>query len=244
MIQPVHDIVKRGTDGPRGHGGPVDHHHRQAKGTCGIQLGAGASTARILGHDHVDPVVLHQRPISGQPEWPTGYHNLNIGQRQRVFRRIDQPDQVMVLSLSCEGRKILFADGQKYAPWLLRQRVDRPGNIRDMLPAVTRPRLPGCAFERGQRNTGLGAGQHRVTAHLRGERVGGIHNPLDPLSPQVRRQPGRTAKAADTCRQRLRYRCGGSACVGKHRIVATFRQRARQIRGFAGAAQYKDAWHV
>lgn len=243
MIEPVQDIVKPRAGGARRHFWPVDHHHRKPKRPRCVKLCPRPTAARVFGDHEVNAMRPHQRLIFSGGKRPARSDHLYVRKGQRRLGRINQTDQVMMLRSFGEIRQILLADGQKNAPGFGRQGIDRPGDIRDPLPGIVRPGLPRRAFERRQRDLGPGAGQHRIGAHLRGKRVCGVDHRCDVLGTQIVQQSLAAAKTTNPRRQGLRHRVCGPARIGKHGIIAAFRQGPRQLRRFAGAAQNKDAWH-
>lgn len=243
MIQPGQNIVKLRKNHPCGHSRPVNHDNRYAQTPRGFQLGLGPGTAGILGDNQIDVMRLHQRQITRRIKWPTGNHNLRIVKRQRCFRRVNQPHQKMMLGPVCKGRQVLFANGQKDPRSLLRQGLDRCGDIPNMLPTVTRSGLPGGPLERAKRHTRGPARRNGIPAHLCGKGMRGIHNLSDLFCFQILHQPVHTAKAPDARRQRLRHRRSGSARVGEHGIHAALCQSPRQCRGFTCSAQNEGPLH-
>lgn len=243
MIEPVQDILKPCADGARRHLGPVDHHHREVKRARSLELGPCAGATRILGNQQVDAMPLHQHLIVDGGKRSTRNHHLYIRKRQRHLGRINQADQVVMLRSRGEIREVLLADGQKNALGVVRQGLDSTVDIRDVLPPITRTSLPRRALERHQGNAVFGAGPHRMGAHLRGKGMRGVDDRGDAFGAQIVLQSLDTAKAANPRRQGLRHRVGSPARIGKHRVIAAFRQGPRQLRCFAGTAQNKDTWH-
>ncbi len=243
MIQPGHNIFQPVACRAGRHCGPVNHHYRQSKIACSLQLGLRACTTRVLCHDHLDPVLFHQRLIPCHVKRPARDHDVNLGKRQLGVRRVDQTDQKVMLGATGEVPKILLTDGQEHPRWRLWQYVNGTCDVRHMLPSVSGTSLPWRALKCSQRHARFGAGLYGMRAHLRSKRVRCIHNGCDLLGLQIGPEPLHAAKPTHARRQGLHHGRRGASGIGKHGLVATLGQRARQARCFAGAAQNKDAWH-
>lgn len=243
MIQPVQDILKPRAGGTLWYSRPVDHHNSQTERTRSVQFGPCASATGILRHDEVNPVFAHQRLVFIRLKWPTGDHDIDIFKGQRSFGGINEADQVMMVRLRGKIRQVLLANRQKNALRVTRQGRDGTGDIRDMLPLVALPGLPRRALERRQWNAAPRAGLHGIGAHLRGKGMRGVDDCRNVFAAQIGHKTIHTAKATDTCGQRLCDGRQGAPGIGEHRVVAAVGQGPRQARGFACAAQNKDTWH-
>ena len=62
--QPGHDLGHCPGHAAPGQNRPVDQDHRQAQFARGDQLRFSPRAARVLGDDHLDAVVLQQRPVA------------------------------------------------------------------------------------------------------------------------------------------------------------------------------------
>ncbi len=243
MIEPVQDILKPRAGGACWHLWPVNHHHRQAKRPCRVELGSCAGTPGILGNNDVDPVIAHQGLIRGHLERPTRNHDAYVDKRQLALGRINQPHQVMMLRLVGEEIQVLLANGQEHTHGVVWQGSRRRGQIGNVPPVVIGSGLPRWSFKGRKRHTNLRAGAHGIRGHLRGKGMRGVDHRLDLLGAEIGRQPVNTAKPADPHGQGLRH---GRCCtpgIGEDRVITTLGQGPRQARRFAGAAQNKDAWH-
>ena len=243
MREPAHHLGYRGGHASVGQGGPVDHHHGQAKLARGDQLRLGPCPARILGDNPADAMVGQKRQIAGLIEWAARDHRPCIRQRQRAIRRIDEAQKVMVLRLSGEGGKRLLADGKEDARGGVRQCCDGGVDAGHAAPVVPRPRSPWRAFEGDQRHAGFGGCVDGIPAHPRREGMGGVDQMGNTLGTKIVHQSRDAAKAADPRRQGLRDGRAGAPGIGKDRVRARFGQRAGKGGGFAGAPEKKDARH-
>ena len=156
---------------------------------------------------------------------------------------VDQSEQVMVLRLRGEFGKMHPADRQHDPARRPGQRGDGAGHIRHPLPGVAGFRLPRWARQGDQRHTGLLRGLHRVGAHLRGKRVGGIHQMGDGVVVQIRHQPRHAAKAANAHRDGLLPGTLDPAHIGQGGRDARIGQGAAQGAGLGRAAKDKDIGH-
>lgn len=244
MIKPAQHISQLRHHRARRYNGPVDQDHRQAQNARGIQFGPRAGAPGIFGDDHINLVGFQQGLIPGDVKRATGNHRSGIWQRQRRLGTINKAQQVRVLWFGSERVKVLFANRQKHPRRSVCQGLNRACKVGGMVPAITLPGLPGCAFKSQQRHITGGTGQSRIMAHLCGKRVRCIHHVCNGIGLQECSQPPNAAKPADPCRQGLSHRICGTPSIRKHRIIAAFGQGLRQSRGLAGATKKKDAQHV
>ncbi len=213
MSQPVQNLCDIRQRGPLRQGRTVDHQHRHAKRPRGVQLGARAGAACVLGHHQFNPMLLHQRLILRNRERPARDNHVAMRQRQMI-RFIDQPQQVTVLGLGSKVFKMHPTDGQKDALRRTGQRGHRAIDIRDAVPLIAALRFPCRAGQCSQWHSGFAARRDSVAAHLRGKGVGGINHMGHCVVPQIAHQPLGTAESSDTHRQGLRARIFHAPGVG------------------------------
>ncbi len=181
----------------------VDHQHRQAQRPRGVQLGACAAAACVLGHDQFYVMALHQRPVIRFGKRPARHNHIAIRQGQ-FTGFIHQPQQVVVLGLGGEVLKVHPPYRQKDTLRQAGQGSHCAADIGNVLPAVPVLRRPGRTSQRSQRQPGIAAGGNGVPAHLRGKGMSGIDHVGDRVIAKVLRQPVRAAKTTDTHGQGLR----------------------------------------
>ncbi len=244
MSEPIHHFGDRGQGQPGGQGGAADHHHRQSKLARGIDLGARALTAGILGDDDVNMVLAEQRDITFDPERSAINHNFSFRQAQSCCRRIDQAQEVVVLRRAGEGAQGLTTDSQEYSLRLRRQGQRCRCFVGNDGPAVARFRAPRRAFERCQWHANRGAGFDGVAAHLGGKGVSGVDHLGDHFGAQIGHKTLHPAKAAGPPGQGLRRRFSGATGIRIDGIHSRSGQCLRHQVGLGGAAQQKDACHA
>ena len=123
--------------------------------------------------------------------------------RQEIGRRrIDAADDIAVPRPVAERGEVLAADGEEHAPRLLSQRIRRGPDVRHMDPAVARNLLPGRALHRETGNSRGGGGRDGVGGDRRRKGMGRIHQHVDPVSPEIVREPARAAEPAGPGLQR------------------------------------------
>ena len=149
----------------------------------------------------------------------------------------------MMLRAGRERVERLLADGQKDPGGRVGQGGDRACDIGHALPVIVRAGRPGGAFKRHKGRACYLRRTDGIEAHPGCERVGCIHDMADALGLEIAGQPLGPAEAANPRRQGLRDRRLGAARIGKDRVNARARQRARQPGSFSGSAQKKDAGH-
>ena len=243
MIEPGHRLCDALHHAARGQDWPFHHDDGQAQRTRGLQLGARAAAAGILGHDMGNARLLQQGQIIGGGERPTAKHDPAIGQG-RGLRRIDQPQQIMMLRPRGKEPRLLLADRQKDPRGRVGQGLQGGLHIRDAVPAVTGLRGPCRALQRDQRQAKAFAGGMGVAAHPGGERMRGVYQMGDALGLHIGAKPRNPAKTPNSCGQGLRHRLRRAPGIGKHRIPPGLGQRAGKGRSLGRAAQKKDACHV
>lgn len=242
MTQPAHHALHVVKHPPRRQRGPGDQDHRQAQGTGGIQFRACAAAACVLGDDMADAMTLHQGKIAVQGKRAARDDGLGIGQRQGI-RRIDKPQQVMMLRFCGKEAKLLFANGKKDPRGGVGQGDDGGLHIGHLVPVVVRPRDPWRALKARQRQAKGGTGRKGVAAHPGGEGVGCIHDMGDPIVHKIGLQPLDPAKSTNTGRQWLRHRGFGAPGIGKDAVHLGLCEATGKRACLGGAAQKKDAVH-
>ena len=141
---------------------------------------------------------------------------------------------------SREGREVLRPEGKQHAgPG--RKRFRSRFQRRHRFPTVAGHRFPGWAQPHVQRNARLGGCPFGVCGDVRGERVRGVHEPLDPFARKMVRQTLGPAEPA--CAHLARQRRGFPRPPGERRgDVVSFRdQSLGQPRRLARAAEDEDA---
>lgn len=195
MSQPVQNLRHACEFRPLRQDGAVDHQHRHTQRAGRIQLGPRPRAARVLGHDQFGIVPLHQCHIAFHAEGTARNDHVAIGHRQ-LLRLIDQSQQVMVLRLRGEIRKVHSTNRQKDALGGAGKGPDSRCDIRDVLPTILRPTGPRRARQGHQRNACCITHVDGIAAHLRGKGVGCIDNVADPVITDITRQPRCPAEPA------------------------------------------------
>ncbi len=177
--------------------------------------------------------------IGGQVEGTARDHHMMVGQWRRAGRGINQTQQVMMLGLARESRKVLAADGQEDPPPGPGKCLCSGGDIGDFGPVIARTGLPFGPLKGQQRQAGQGAGSHGVAADLRGKGMGCIHDPRNPVRPQpVRQSPG-PSETADTGGHGLEARRFGASGIGQDGGQAAFSHCCGKPAGLGRAAKDK-----
>jgi hypothetical protein len=241
MTQPTQDIRDIFNFFPRGDEGAAHHHDRQSESACGFDLGVSRIAAGISSDDDIDAMLHQHCAVAGEIERSPRHDHFRVPQRQRRARRIDQPNQIMMLRMRGEHIQILPPDAEKRPAW----RCTKFSSCRDdsvgFDPAITGCTLPRRAFKRQQRHIGQSTGRDRVRAHLRREWMGGIDDARDVLGAEIIDQTFDAAKATDTPGDRRRRRIFGTAGIGQHRIDTRIPSDLRhQPIGIGGAAEDQD----
>lgn len=243
MIHPVQHRIDAARHRPIGNFGTIDQNHRKPERTRGIELGARALAAGILGDDEIDAMFLEQLAIADFGERTAFNNGLRIRKRQRVRRRIDQAQQVEMFGPHRERLQVLSADGEKDTRRRYGQSLDGTRHIRDQDPAVFRTWRPGRTLVGTKRDTFSRAGHDGMCAHLRGKRMRRIQHMSDPLGAKIVSQTFDAAEAADAHRQRLFGQRMRSAGVREDGIGTARSECGGQSAGFRRAAEKKDASH-
>lgn len=243
MSQPVQNLCNRRQLGPLWQDRTVDHQHWQAKRPRRVQLGPRAGAACVLGHNQLRLVPLHQRAVIGLGKRAAGDDDFGIRQGQFIGR-IDQTQQIAMLGLGRELLKMHPTNRKEHALRFDVQRINCGGDIGNVSPVITGLRAPSGSRQRGQWRLRCTAGLNRVSAHLRGERMGRVDHMADPVVADVSDKPLHAAKPTDPNRQRLRARFFDPSCVGIGRRKPLFGNGFGQNVRLGRAAQDKEVGHV
>ncbi len=102
--------------------------------------------ATVLGDEHVDPLPPHQGAFVGEPERAAGEDEPVIRRQVGRVRRIDGPDDVVVLRRPQEGREAEAPDREQHAAGRgaeglgcgveIRHRDASDGRVRDATPVA------------------------------------------------------------------------------------------------------------
>ena len=221
----------------------INHQHRQLQPARGDQFGFGTLPTRVLADDQLNAMLLQQSGVGIGMKRAAIDQNGVMGKRQRLGRRVDQAQQIMMLWLRGELRQMHAAECQHDALWRTRQCGDSGRNIGLRLPTITRYRLPCGSRQRDMLNSSTTRSFHRIRTHLRGERVRCVDQMRDGVADQILRQSFHTTESTHAHRQRLRFYLLNPTCVADGGTQIPLRQRGGQCAGFQSAAQYKDIGH-
>ncbi len=243
MSQPAQNLRHARQFGPLRKGRSVDHQHRHTQRTCGVQLSPRTGSARVLGHNQFDIILLYQRPVPCLSERSARHDHIAIRQRQRIGF-VHQPQQVSMLGLGGEFLKMHTANGQKNAPRGASQSRNRRVNIRHMLPTILALRAPCRARQRRQGHLGLAACCNGIRTHLCCEGMGGINHMGDRVILKVPRQTFDTAEPTDTYRQGLGPWIVHPTGIGIDRRDAMLGQNFGQRIGLGRATKDQEVGHA
>lgn len=243
MIQPLQDLRYARCFAPVRDRRPLHHHYRQSEGARCVQLCLGPGAPSVLRNHDVHAMPAHKRDIPAHIERAARDDHRVVRQRRRLDRRIDQPQDVMVLRLGREFGAVQSAQCQQDPLRGAGQCCDRRGHVRDGVPAIARARAPGRPGERQQRDPGLLGSLDGVAAHLRREWVRGVHEMGDVVLLQVSHQPRHAAEAADAYRDGLRLGLAHAPGIRQDRVLPSFGETAGQCAGLRGAPKEKDLAH-
>jgi len=220
----------------------VNHDDRKTKRTGGDNFGISSGAARVFGHYDVDRMGPHQGVVIGLRERATRYENLRFRQGQSGLWRVDQTQQVEVLWVGCELRKVHPPHSQHDALGRLVQCGDGACDVWHMGPFVTGPRLPRRAGQGDQRNAGLRASGNSVSTHLRGEGMCGVDDVRNSVCVKIFSKPVYATKTTDPLWQGLTHRPINPARKGHNACDSGIGQRLRQRCRLCGAAKDQKVW--
>lgn len=243
MIQPLQHLRYAVRFAPGGDHRPLHHHDRQAEQACGVQLGLGAGSAGILGDHDIHFVLAHQRGVCVHVKRATRDDDGMPWQGRWAGRRIDQPQDVVVLRLGCKLRKVHAAQRQHDGLRRPLQRSHCGTDVGHRMPAVAGVWMPRRTRQRQQGYAHVGCCGNGIAAHLRGKWMGGIDQMGDGMYVQIPDQPRHAAKAADAHGDGLWLGLRHTPRIRQNRNVAPFGQGMGQRAGFKGAAEDKDVAH-
>lgn len=240
MTQPLKDGVN-GIDFAAGRQSrPCDHHDRKTEVAGGLQLGAGAVAAGVLGNHQFDAMIQHQSRIIRDSERAPRNDDRMARQGRRRDGRVDEAEHIVMLRLGREALEVLAANREQDATRRHRQRVDGTGDIPGAAPIVPRLRLPGRPRQGDERHTGCRACDDRMTAHLGSKRMRRVDDVGYAIVAQVCFEPGCSAKATDPMGDRLRLRALNATGIGKRRVDAALGYGAREMACLSGAAKDQE----
>ena len=154
--------------------GAIDHYDRQAKRSCGSDLGVGACSTGVLRDDQIYIMRQHEVPVVFLVERSPIHNHLGPMKGQRFLRRIHKPKNVKVLRVRRELHEMHSAHRQHDVLGRLVQRLNRSRNIFDASPIVTGQRFPLRPGQRQKRNARYRTGGDCISAHLDRKRMGCI----------------------------------------------------------------------
>lgn len=240
MIQPIQNLFGRGDLRAIWNSGSVDHNDRVSKRPRGGDFGVSPRSARVLGHDDVNAMSLHQGLIGGLRERPPRHQNMRVRQRQGVFGRVHQTQKVEVLWVRREFRQMHTPYGQHDALNGLVKGSDGTRDIAHMGPGVAVLRNPRGPSQSQQRHVRTRAGLNRMAAHLGCERMCGVDHVGDRLVAQIGAQSVYAAKPSDPLGQRLADRSFHPACEGHSAVEARVSDGSSQGRRLKRAAKDQE----
>lgn len=220
--------------------GTIDHQHGQAELTGSRDLGSRTLPACILGNDQIDPVFPEQVKVAFDRERTAIDGHRAVGERHGVFRRVDQPQEIVMLWLIPERLEMHPADGEQDAPGLARNGIDCGIDIADMMPAIAFDRLPGWTGQGNQGDSSALRGENRIAAHLPGEWMSRVDDMSDAAGKQVADQAVDAAESTDAGRYGLRFGRCDAAGVAENGGNVVGRQGVGQGAGFGGASENQD----
>ena len=199
---------------------PGDHDHRQAECPSRLDLGVGRPAAGILGHEDLDLFTCQQTLLGGAVERPARLKESQIGRQTGWIGHLDHTREIAMLGCGGKGVQLLTAEAEKDATRRRSERESRCRHRRDDLPTIARLRAPGRAHERGERHAGAGAGEDSVGGHLIGVGMRRVDDRVDSLLAEKADETIDAAKAADSCRDRLRPGRGRPTGERENRLEA------------------------
>ena len=241
-MKPVDNLIRLPKYQPCRQRGPGDHDDGQLQLSCSDQLGTCTFTPCILAQDDLCPVGLQQGEVALSDEGAARDHHLGLGQRLN-FRRINQPQQVVMLRQVLKQPKMLAPDGKENSLCRPLQQVMGCGQGRDLLPDIARFRLPGRALQPAQRELQLQTGRGGIVADLGRKRMGRIDHLPDPICLHPGDQPGDATEAALAHRQRLSLRGVNPPSIRENRRKAFLGKLTRQCAGLSSAAKQEGGLH-
>ncbi len=225
---------------PLGEYRSVYHQNWQLKRSGRRNLGVSCCPTRVFRNYQVDPLRSQQGQIVGFLKRSTIDNDFGVGKRQIAFRWVHKTQNIVMLGVRGEVRKMHPAYGQEDADGLLVQSVDGGWNIWNSLPVIPRSLLPRWAGECGKRNARRLASLYRVAAHLRCKRVRRIDDMRHLVFGQVTAQPVRASESANALRKRLTDGAVDPACQRHRGTPADFRDSLCQRGGFRRSTQNKE----
>lgn len=220
--------------------GAVNHHHWKVQSSRRGQLGLSPGAASVFANHNLDTLVLKQLGVACDGERTARHNHSVMRQGRRLFRRIHQAQDIVMLRLRGERGHVQTPQRQHDLLGGPVQRGDCTGDIGHVSPIVPFAGLPFRPLQGQQRHVRRAAGMEGIPAHLCCKRVCGINHMADVMLVQIGDQTVNTAKAANTMGNGLRTGMIDTARIGKGRLNATAGQALRECAGFGCAAENKE----
>lgn len=242
-MKPIHHPLHRFNDLALWQQWPVNHDDRDSQPPRSQQLGLCAAATSIFGDNSGNLVGLQQLQIAAFRKGSPRDHQGGAAQWQRHCRRINQPQQIMVLWLTFEIGQVLATNGKENPTRGAGKGRCRSRNVRNAGPVVALPRLPCGPLQRDQGGAGFSGSLCGVVAHLCRKRVGRVDQMGELFTGQIGGQPCHPAKSADSDRDRLGSGVGHATSIGQRRWQTGIMNRPGQQASFGRAAKDQDVGH-
>ena len=240
MTQPALHVINAMRFGARRDCGSVDHNDRNAQLTCGNDLGLGTFATGIFGHDKIDPVFFHQRPVAFERKGPAIHDDRRFRKAQSFAGRVNQTQDVGMLRVHGKVGQMHTPDSQQHTFSRTFQRVDRSGNVRDVGPLIAGLGLPRRTGVGQKRNARFCAGRDGIAAHLRGKGMRRVDHMGDRIVAQIAGQPFGPAKATNAQRHALRCGPRNASGHGNSAMHSGVCQNGAQAAALGGAAKDQE----
>ena len=177
---------------------PFDHDDFDTERAGGGDLRLGRRATAVLGDEHLDALLLHQRNLVLDAKRPPGENQPMGGQSGHSVRVLDGSHEVMVMGRSGEGGQLQCPDRQENSSGRFAERENGRFHVRDAEPAIASLLTPGRSGQNRERDCKVAAGDGRVLGHLGGEGMSRVDDRGDPPLDQIGLESGNAAESADT----------------------------------------------
>lgn len=221
---------------------PCEHHDRHAERSRGEYLRICGFAARVLAHHDLYPMGPHESELVVEGERTALQEYFRTRRQVRSLRRIDGPNDVVMVSGALESCDLAATDGQQRAQRRFAQDRRRGVGVGRLAPQVPRFRPPGRTLQEQQRQVARPCSERSIGRYALGIGMGCIDDGIDPL---VAKPCGKTvgsAKSAYTREGAGQQRRAGAARQRVDRLTSLIaRQRFGQLAPLGRAAKNEDA---
>lgn len=221
---------------------PCEHHDRHAERSRGEYLRICGIAARVLAHDDLYSMGPHESELVVEGERTALQEYFRTRRQARSLRRIDGPNDVVMVSGALKSCDLAATDGQQRAQRRVAQDRRCGVGIGRLAPHVPWFRAPGRPLQEQQRQGARPCSERSIGRYALGIGMGCIDDGIDPLGAKPCGKTIRSTKSSYTGERARQHRRAGAARQRVDRLASLIaRQRFGQRAPLGRAAKNEDA---